>query len=118
MIRRPPRSTLFPYTTLFRSVFGGGGDAEEFFIRAGVAGDAPDGEQIAPRVIAHGLVPAIQPACRFRISSLDAVQRIVLEVLCSSSGLLVHDLGYVSVGQSRRGRAVTGCTNRIRQLGI
>src|SRR5256885_12841022 len=26
MIRRPPRSTLFPYTTLFRS--GSGGDAE------------------------------------------------------------------------------------------
>src|SRR2546426_1849423 len=23
MIRRPPRSTLFPYTTLFRSLFGG-----------------------------------------------------------------------------------------------
>src|SRR5438270_10461034 len=23
MIRRPPRSTLFPYTTLFRSSFGG-----------------------------------------------------------------------------------------------
>src|SRR2546430_8771198 len=30
MIRRPPRSTLFPYTTLFRSVSarGGGHDAE------------------------------------------------------------------------------------------
>src|SRR2546430_11610458 len=29
MIRRPPRSTLFPYTTLFRSVrLGGGGDRE------------------------------------------------------------------------------------------
>src|SRR2546422_5717016 len=27
MIRRPPRSTLFPYTTLFRSLVGGGGDA-------------------------------------------------------------------------------------------
>src|SRR2546430_7303191 len=25
MIRRPPRSTLFPYTTLFRSPFSGGG---------------------------------------------------------------------------------------------
>src|SRR3989441_9577096 len=25
MIRRPPRSTLFPYTTLFRSVIAGGG---------------------------------------------------------------------------------------------
>src|SRR5688572_32128042 len=24
MIRRPPRSTLFPYTTLFRSCIGGG----------------------------------------------------------------------------------------------
>src|SRR2546427_9731324 len=29
MIRRPPRSTLFPYTTLFRSVvFGAGGDRQ------------------------------------------------------------------------------------------
>src|SRR5438132_9079390 len=27
MIRRPPRSTLFPYTTLFRSGGGGGGAA-------------------------------------------------------------------------------------------
>src|SRR2546430_5540385 len=27
MIRRPPRSTLFPYTTLFRSQEGGGGAA-------------------------------------------------------------------------------------------
>src|SRR3712207_9429633 len=27
MIRRPPRSTLFPYTTLFRSVVGGLGEA-------------------------------------------------------------------------------------------
>ena len=26
MIRRPPRSTLFPYTTLFRSDNGGGDD--------------------------------------------------------------------------------------------
>src|SRR3712207_9153457 len=30
MIRRPPRSTLFPYTTLFRSGFAAGeGDAED-----------------------------------------------------------------------------------------
>src|SRR5438876_6972150 len=28
MIRRPPRSTLFPYTTLFRSVLARMGDAE------------------------------------------------------------------------------------------
>src|SRR2546430_13466678 len=29
MIRRPPRSTLFPYTTLFRSILDGDGDPVE-----------------------------------------------------------------------------------------
>src|SRR2546426_2555345 len=40
MIRRPPRSTLFPYTTLFRSHDGGilrGGAAARFFRNSGVA---------------------------------------------------------------------------------
>src|SRR3712207_8302006 len=35
MIRRPPRSTLFPYTTLFRSV----GDDGRRHVRAGVRAD-------------------------------------------------------------------------------
>src|SRR5256885_16842810 len=34
MIRRPPRSTLFPYTTLFRSVFGGRGSRTCLFYMA------------------------------------------------------------------------------------
>src|SRR3712207_7194776 len=48
MIRRPPRSTLFPYTTLFRS--GGGGVVERRFMRAEIAwlgarhGDLPPGD--------------------------------------------------------------------------
>src|SRR2546427_1979686 len=37
MIRRPPRSTLFPYTTLFRSLEHGVGGAVVHFIDAGVA---------------------------------------------------------------------------------
>src|SRR2546430_6869697 len=45
MIRRPPRSTLFPYTTLFRS--GGGLDRRD---RAGNDGNALP--------VAVGLVPA------------------------------------------------------------
>src|SRR2546427_1541407 len=32
MIRRPPRSTLFPYTTLFRSVFAATADPRERFV--------------------------------------------------------------------------------------
>src|SRR3712207_8043396 len=36
MIRRPPRSTLFPYTTLFRSRRGGGGG-----LRPGAVGRLP-----------------------------------------------------------------------------
>src|SRR5688572_32292170 len=46
MLRRPPRSTLFPYTTLFRSggVGGGAGDARGVFplVRAGGHRRAPD----------------------------------------------------------------------------
>src|SRR5256885_7623438 len=43
MIRRPPRSTLFPYTTLFRSVCGGG------TARGGVPGRArTGGDRAAP----------------------------------------------------------------------
>src|SRR3712207_6895873 len=38
MIRRPPRSTLFPYTTLFRSCFGGNARRHE---REAVAGGGP-----------------------------------------------------------------------------
>src|SRR5256886_12007621 len=33
MIRRPPRSTLFPYTTLFRSLRGGEGNGDRVFRR-------------------------------------------------------------------------------------
>src|SRR2546422_5907514 len=41
MIRRPPRSTLFPYTTLFRSVLCGNGGMQRlaFMIRGQPGGD-------------------------------------------------------------------------------
>src|SRR2546430_8205093 len=35
MIRRPPRSTLFPYTTLFRSAPGGGDTALAEYLQLG-----------------------------------------------------------------------------------
>src|SRR2546427_9306404 len=50
MIRRPPRSTLFPYTTLFRSL---GIAFQTFIARPGFCGSlvAGDGEHILPVVI-------------------------------------------------------------------
>src|SRR2546430_9059557 len=46
MIRRPPRSTLFPYTTLFRSAAGGQHDR----VRLDVLGDAPgEAERLGDR---------------------------------------------------------------------
>src|SRR3712207_7436450 len=47
MIRRPPRSTLFPYTTLFRSTF----DSFECAIHA----LAPTCEYCNVKVIGHGV---------------------------------------------------------------
>src|SRR5256885_9737849 len=52
MIRRPPRSTLFPYTTLFRSVerdehvFGPGGDGLDRDVGAGGHDERPDREGV------------------------------------------------------------------------
>src|SRR2546430_367552 len=46
MIRRPPRSTLFPYTTLFRSAAAGGAGAIAITID-----DGPDPE-VTPHVLA------------------------------------------------------------------
>src|SRR5258708_34136671 len=48
MIRRPPRSTLFPYTTLFRSLRNAAGDE--------VIDQDPDIAFVAPRA-PSGLVP-------------------------------------------------------------
>src|SRR3712207_7857161 len=48
MIRRPPRSTLFPYTTLFRShgPVKGNEDAITLVAGLGVEGDAHAGEKV------------------------------------------------------------------------
>src|SRR2546429_1247895 len=47
MIRRPPRSTLFPYTTLFRSVFLEGEVKNKDVLRNAVASALP--EYMVPR---------------------------------------------------------------------
>src|SRR3712207_8404430 len=52
MIRRPPRSTLFPYTTLFRSVAAALGP----LLSAGVVGDMSEGERLLDAASRDGAV--------------------------------------------------------------
>src|SRR3989449_3349320 len=61
MIRRPPRSTLFPYTTLFRSFRG--------FERADVGRDRLTLEALKIQFLepAFHLPPAIAPPCRGKL---------------------------------------------------
>src|SRR2546426_6263528 len=49
MIRRPPRSTLFPYTTLFRSLRGGPPPRERTRARGMAEGRAARARRSAPR---------------------------------------------------------------------
>src|SRR5688572_32652671 len=57
MIRRPPRSTLFPYTTLFRSVDVAVGQQD-----AGMPGAAGDGHGVAASVVVGFPVVVAAPA--------------------------------------------------------
>src|SRR3712207_8223525 len=57
MIRRPPRSTLFPYTTLFRSRAGGGRGALE----AGDRGGGPVRARAAERLVERGRGGRLHP---------------------------------------------------------
>src|SRR2546430_4447644 len=79
MIRRPPRSTLFPYTTLFRS-YGAGG-------RAAGQARAHDGErrlqtvrQIAERVAGAGDALAL-PRSEEHTSELQSQSNLVCRLL-------------------------------------
>src|SRR5258707_2692390 len=53
MIRRPPRSTLFPYTTLFRSTHPAAGRTHQRPRRIGAGGNPQPAQPPAPRPWAH-----------------------------------------------------------------
>src|SRR5256885_17243602 len=107
MIRRPPRSTLFPYTTLFRSV-GGVGD-EFFFVEAAIVvaaaevarGHFPD--QVAAVhavVLADGaLARVVRKAAHLRalVQRQDGIGRQRAE----AHGRDVEDAGAVGLGAGR-----------------
>src|SRR2546428_3044144 len=64
MIRRPPRSTLFPYTTLFRSLLRGGQQRRRHAVRL----DGPQSPAMHANDIEHRL--AVQGKARERLQAL------------------------------------------------
>src|SRR2546430_4540323 len=71
MIRRPPRSTLFPYTTLFRSVSSGIAVMPSLLTKA----RSTDVELIGNRVSNAGAEPASgQPLVGIRADSADGLR--------------------------------------------
>src|SRR2546430_12315050 len=74
MIRRPPRSTLFPYTTLFRS--------RAAVVRRDVAGDQDHGRRGASRrkVVVRGAPsPTDRKSTRLNSVPCNLVCRLLLE---------------------------------------
>src|SRR3712207_5797498 len=96
MIRRPPRSTLFPYTTLFRS--------SQVFPLVGLL--RVEGEQVRRRVVAWGRV-----RLRVPLDAYDAVDLVFEHREHARGGrvpvVVVHALG-ATVFVGDRGPAARG----------
>src|SRR5256885_3685160 len=75
MIRRPPRSTLFPYTTLFRSLVDGAGDQLLRHVLLHVVAEVPLDQ--APRDVA-GAVRSEEHTSELQ-SPCNLVCRLLLE---------------------------------------
>src|SRR3990167_7395255 len=96
MIRRPPRSTLFPYTTLFRSSLGGGGadgsgDGVAGGRAAGAPGEDPPPDGPAARPLAPASMSSRSPSACFiflRSPSSSFLVAVVVAVVFGGSGLL------------------------------
>src|SRR5215212_10643791 len=71
MIRRPPRSTLFPYTTLFRSLVQGAAG------RAGLGGEGVRGPQLPERSEEH-------------TSELQSLRQLVCRILLEKKKTKSH----------------------------
>src|SRR3712207_9018271 len=76
MIRRPPRSTLFPYTTLFRSEYrardgGAGVDVDELYVKYAVINEGPKLKRFTPAAMGRA-TPIIKDRKSTRLNSSHA----------------------------------------------
>src|SRR3989441_4276672 len=81
MIRRPPRSTLFPYTTLFRSVRRLAPSADELRVGLGRPGGGRRGGQRAGGRDPGGRLPVLRPRSEEHTSELQSLAYLVCRLL-------------------------------------
>src|SRR2546430_7989089 len=100
MIRRPPRSTLFPYTTLFRSAFGArrflgsrGRPADEDSVAAGRGADTGD----VVRPFDHGSADLRHSArSEEHTSELQSQSNLVCRLLLEKKNACKHPVLYTA----------------------
>src|SRR2546422_2934566 len=98
MIRRPPRSTLFPYTTLFRSLLGVGRQSPDGAVLQGPPVGRPRRRQGARRARDEVVRPRSEEHTSELQSRLHLVCRLLLVKKIESAEVLVtgENLGQVS----------------------
>src|SRR2546425_13360210 len=100
MIRRPPRSTLFPYTTLFRSHVGVREEMVELFGNRAPARAERQGMSLGKRAL------ALQARRHRRLEQLgELAQRL-------PGARVVHPLAGVNDGRSEERRVGKECRSR------
>src|SRR3712207_8838929 len=100
MIRRPPRSTLFPYTTLFRSDFVGGIQRIEHPVASlghTVIARPESGEELESRG-----PPAILPRSEEHTSELQSRQYLVCRLLLEKKKIAISNHYVLKPVQHRR----------------
>src|SRR5256886_7206192 len=85
MIRRPPRSTLFPYTTLFRSLAAdahtGAGGSRAAAIQRGAGADRPPGGVHPVRLLLDRLPELLVERSEEHTSELQSQSNLVCRLL-------------------------------------
>src|SRR2546425_7013738 len=100
MIRRPPRSTLFPYTTLFRSlgVTVAASDATSVYANAGTSFETPTTTELTNRPTgAGGFNPTLEPQrSEEHTSELQSLAYLVCRLLLEKKKIEHSHLAVVS----------------------
>src|SRR2546430_11775387 len=86
MIRRPPRSTLFPYTTLFRSVMPASGATESEQVSLERLQE-PDHPARLPRLLRWSAIASLHARSEEHTSELQSQSNLVCRLLLEKTNI-------------------------------